>query len=1305
MNDINIADFLPKYPDIDQNNPLNPYKKQNLTSVLSSKKEFSDNKLDSLENFPLKKGQLLKHQINIARYMSSNTLYDKILLVHEPGTGKTCTTVGVIELIRKEKSSIRSALIVTTNSVLKKSYRNEIALKCTDGRYLPENLNELTEQEKSIRIKKKISDFYNTEYTIYMLIKRISQMSDLQIIENFSNQIIVMDEIHNLRIDNLENYNQIHRLLHLVQNCKIIIMSGTPMRDSVEEIASIMNLILPLNQQLPTGDKFRQQFIDKKGVLKEKVDYLKKLFNGRISYLKRMTDPRVPIKYESTQNNILYLTMSPEQSSKYITSWKIENDLVLPSNVHKPQRPKTTIQFWQEDQKSKSKNSTYYKNLAYQDLLRYEDEYASLLYQHLKKKKDSDWQILDPIEKQNYKDMVPSKNVYINTREDSLMIFPNNLSYKKGFQTYVREITKIQFPSSSSSSEEKKSVFSKYVLTKSMRQLMENKSIPEKIKWLKKYSVKYAYVIKYILDHPDQNTFVYASLTEGSGIILFSLLLRLMGFSKATGKEKTSGKRYGIILPNKTTTIQRTRLINSFNQPENKQGGRMQVIIGSDAISEGVSLSNVQNIFILTPHWNSSQTSQAIARGIRFGSHNDLIENNISFQVKIFQIAAVPIGGDDKKSIDLKMYEVAREKDVYINSMQKIIKESAWDCSLNYSRNRSSSEKEWKCYGQDQKLPLDYSTYQLYYFSQPSLLLSKLRSIIKENDGLILADLDEILSYEYENGIFDPQEVRRALNGVAENDSDPIDPDLFLKINPLNAQEIIMQKIQSIFSQTFSANLNIISQALKQYTILEIITVLSKIINENLKITNKYGFHSYLREDQNLYYLTNTLINLKDRQLVYYSEFPQLIPEHNIATASNYKIRYDQLLITSIRNYLKQIFSDDQNISIEKLNLISLPQREILLEKSLDVMEQFPNHKFKNKLEQIIDKYQNYIFKVNPSLTISSLIPDQLRCQNRTTKKWNDCQPEDVRLFNSYRKKIVNDIKNNKYKIFGAVNSRIECPPDKDCFCISQVQESDQKGHLVKTGTRCLSIAKFPLIKMIVQDLNLNIPDQISETEIKKIQQKPTNNYETKILKLRDTWNDQERQTLKFWTNQSKKVLCQTIRNFLRENNMIIQDDANCGTSSKKILEEQKQFKKKDPDEEKKITLPFVETLIINQTYEEKYKNTIKTLMKTCFPEINQPDINISFDIAIAFQDKEKRKAVGLLFVDKIKNYLWFTCSLPEYNKEQIIKALIDDVLVKKIAKKPLFLFAKEEEIKSMTNIGFETTPTIINKKTLLKLN
>ena len=81
--DITITDFLPKYPNIDntQYPVLNPYENA-FENVLFHKKEFYENKLSEIEVFPSEKGELTKYQKTIARFLSSHTPYNGLLLVH-----------------------------------------------------------------------------------------------------------------------------------------------------------------------------------------------------------------------------------------------------------------------------------------------------------------------------------------------------------------------------------------------------------------------------------------------------------------------------------------------------------------------------------------------------------------------------------------------------------------------------------------------------------------------------------------------------------------------------------------------------------------------------------------------------------------------------------------------------------------------------------------------------------------------------------------------------------------------------------------------------------------------------------------------------------------------------------------------------------------------------------------------------------------------------------------------------------------------------------------------------------------------
>ena len=173
--EVDITNFLLKYPNIDQfdedKENLNPYD-EDFYNVIYKKKEFYDNRLDAIEEIPKDPGSLMKHQKLIARFFSSYTLYDELLLLHEMGSGKSCSAIGAVEQIKKE-GLFRGVLYLAKGDALINNFINELIFKCTDGRYIPEDYTNLTELEKVHRKKKAIKDYYrvNTFETFAKKIK------------------------------------------------------------------------------------------------------------------------------------------------------------------------------------------------------------------------------------------------------------------------------------------------------------------------------------------------------------------------------------------------------------------------------------------------------------------------------------------------------------------------------------------------------------------------------------------------------------------------------------------------------------------------------------------------------------------------------------------------------------------------------------------------------------------------------------------------------------------------------------------------------------------------------------------------------------------------------------------------------------------------------------------------------------------------------------------------------------------------------------------------------------------------------
>lgn len=605
---MDIENFYPKYPNIRRNNneiALNPYDNTSFETTLVTKREFVNMKLSRNEKVPDIPGAQFNHQIYISRFLSSLTGYDELLLYHAMGSGKTCTSISAIEKLRTEKNSfIKGAIILASGSGLLKNYLQELLFTCTDGRYIPENYDKLSDLARIHRTRKITSQFYQF-HTFEVFAKDISKMSDIQIHNRFDNRIIIIDEVHNLRehddskrtdddtedVDkedeevtvpklqteriNVKIYEQFHRFLHLIRNRKIILMSGTPMSNGPEEFASVMNLILPLNEQFETGKSFVSKYFTSDGEINPThVNEFVNKIKGRTSYLKeaisevkKKFDGRImkPLKYF-----VVYpITMSDFQSKAYIEAYE----------------------------------------------------------------KD-----------------INEKSIFTSSRQASLFVFPDGSTGSQGFNKYITKQKIANITERTLAMTKKKSIVNKsrleYVIGKELAIAIGNinKDGAEKcLNNLKKYSCKYVSCINTIIQKPKSKCFVYCQFVNGSGTILFAKILDQFGFVSSNGDETTKRKRYALI-SNKTTSTKGIRkLIDRYNSDDNIDGDYIQVLIGSRVINEGFTLKNVIFEMILTPHFHYGETSQAIARGWRTGSHKAMLDRgDKNIEVIVRQLVAMP---------------------------------------------------------------------------------------------------------------------------------------------------------------------------------------------------------------------------------------------------------------------------------------------------------------------------------------------------------------------------------------------------------------------------------------------------------------------------------------------------------------------------------------------------------------------------------------------------------------------------------------------------------------------------------------
>jgi hypothetical protein len=620
-------------------------------------------------------------------------------------------------------------------------------------------------------------------------------------------------------------YRQFHRLFHLLDNRKILLMSGTPMRDDVSELGYIMNLLLPLDMQFPPEKEFNSRYVQGDDVVNEME--LKEILRGRVSFLNSSPD-NVQSKYmgmfindlEVEQFKLFGLEMSPIQLEGYIQAFA--------------------------------------------------------------------------------KDTLEERSIYSNSKQAALFVFPDGSYGPTGLSKYT---------------------------TKSGALVPELNREVSKIDKLRQYSSKYAFIIQNILDNRNKLVYVYCSVVNGSGVNLFSRILNQYGYTQAKGTETREGKRF-ISLTSETTNVD--RLLSFFNSERNMNGKYCQVIIGSRKISEGFTFKNIQIIHVSTLHWNYTETQQAIARGIRYQSHKDLILAGYDPVVQIYQHASLVNQrkrDESLRSLDVMMMMTSQEKDILIRKMDRVLKEISFDCPLTYERNvritKDGSrecdyqECEYKCDSTFEPTQVDMTTYNLYY----------------------------------------------------QNTDD------------------VVNRVRKLFSQHFSMDFQSI-QDLLEIDAQQLLQALSNIVRYNIPMVDVYGIECYLRESRNEYYLVDNIVLPNQRPELYlYTKSPFFMRNQSLQTTIRKKVLAHNL--KEIQR-LAQLESESQVKSC--LGNMPIDIQEMVLEEAIIQRQNYGETNLIKWVTEALDAFLRTENLPQGFQLVSVLLPNRPRGFQVRKKKWKDCE-------------------------------------------------------------------------------------------------------------------------------------------------------------------------------------------------------------------------------------------------------------------------------------------------------------------------
>ena len=271
------------YPDIDDGNfykiTNKKYARYKIPKETRTLKEIC---------FP-KEFQLQMPQLFLAEYINPKTPYRGIMVYHGLGSGKTCSAIQIAEKFKKN-----SQVIIVLPAALETNFRSELRSFCAGSNYLSDterlvlkNLSPASYEYKEII---KMSDErINKYYTIYSYDKfvKLLKLNKLK----FKNTLLIIDEVHNMVSETGTRYEELYNAVHSADDTlRLVILTGTPIYNSPEEIALTMNLLLPDDKQLPIGKKFVNEFMDitykKNGPVYnvKNMDLFKEAIKGFLSY-------------------------------------------------------------------------------------------------------------------------------------------------------------------------------------------------------------------------------------------------------------------------------------------------------------------------------------------------------------------------------------------------------------------------------------------------------------------------------------------------------------------------------------------------------------------------------------------------------------------------------------------------------------------------------------------------------------------------------------------------------------------------------------------------------------------------------------------------------------------------------------------------------------------------------------------------------------------------------------------------------------------------------------------------------------
>ena len=696
----------------------------------------------------------LPHQLLVQRYINAETPYRGLLLYHGLGSGKTCSSILITEGLKQFKD-----IVVMTPASLETNFLQELK-KCGDPLYKVQqrweweaspseeelqdrclsradlvsrnkrkglwvnlsgepNYSEMSELDQ-LSIVKQIDKMIRNKYNLIHyngidsgnFSKRITPGG----INIFSNKVVVIDEAHNFvsRIVNkLKKKDHpsymMYDLLMKAENCKIILLTGTPIINYTYEIGILFNILRGYMDAWDcvvsgiTEEEIKRSFVDADCIIKKQ---------------NRMIVTQTPYGFMRKDNNAVRYTQFDSSTFESRLTEFIKQRGGTVSKTQYTALPTDPEEFRSMFVKGDKLINQRLLSSRITGLVSYFPDLTGLMPTlkppiiheiTMSKQQYDEYKIARAIERERDKktkgstDEDVASTYRIATRMLCNTTYPTDVRALRPGKQIEKEV---EFEEEEVTSEELSTLTTFY---KAIDASDYTRNIDE-------YSPKYKEMLTTIMANTGLQL-LYSQFLTIEGIMLFTKVLDAKGYAEF--KLKRVGGEWVVNIPEEayskplyvtyigTKTSEEKELIrNIFNKKWEGVPEKLKVVVEkmlfnlfiiTAAGAEGISLKNVQYVHIMEPYWNQVRLDQVIGRARRICSHNSLPKINQTVEVHMYimkfpeldiskanfpEILKKDVEDGFPRTTDEYMYRLAQRKTGINTSLLECIRDASIDCFL-----------------------------------------------------------------------------------------------------------------------------------------------------------------------------------------------------------------------------------------------------------------------------------------------------------------------------------------------------------------------------------------------------------------------------------------------------------------------------------------------------------------------------------------------------------------------------------------------------------------------------------------------